>query len=133
MRNIVKTVIVYFTFNRCLIITLYFFLFVFSLVSVGITCDEYGGGDTLADFGTNLFDLFNFPVFTVWEWLGISFDSRNNGWIIFWFIVNMMFNCYLFVLFIEIIVKIGLRGIFFFTPSQVNTRKDDIKDLPDSH
>ncbi len=82
-----------------------FFLFVycvaflFSLGSVAITCDEYEGGNASAEFGTQLFDYFMFPVGTLWDyyWQG-AYHSGNTFLILFVISLIVNFLLYLFIL-----------------------------------
>lgn len=72
---------------------IYIFAFLFSLSSVLITADEYDGGNQMAEFGTKLFTMFEFPVITALQGTGFQFNSDNNLFIFILLILNLILNC----------------------------------------
>lgn len=90
----------YFGSRTFVFLFVYAALLAFSLVSVAITCDEYDGGNALADFGTWLFDYYSFPVFSLLDYWQLLYSSDNNGIILVLLAVNLVLNClcYLFIL-----------------------------------
>ena len=74
-------------------LAIYVVLFSFSLITILTTDDECIKGKPVAMFGRMIFDVFAFPIFTIWEKMGGSYNFHYQAWIMVVFILNLIINC----------------------------------------
>lgn len=100
---------------------IYVFVFLFSLASVMTTADDYAGGNQMAEFGTKLFPVFEFPVFTLLQGTGFLFNSDNNLLIFILLILNLILNCLLMTFILDnIFLRIKLLVVRLFRSRPLN-------------